>query len=73
MENKETKTILFKDKSAKRYAGIVYMGIYPNCKWKDFDIDEPVLYMQQKRKKSKSKYYVIKEVVIPLSEIVSMR
>lgn len=71
--NKVVKNIGFKDGRVKRFSGVVYIAIYPNVHWKEYNYDEPVLYIQQKRKKSKSKYYVVKEVAIPLSEIVSMR
>lgn len=72
--NKETKRITFaKDLTTKKYTGIICVCIYPNAKWKDFNFDEPVLYMQQERKKTKCNYTVIKEIIIPLSQIVALR
>ena len=70
--HKETKTIIFKDGTRKKYTGIVCDAIYPDVHWKNCDYDEPVLYLQQRRKRPKSRYEKVNEICIPLSQIKYM-
>lgn len=72
INGKTVRTIRFKDGRVKKYTGIVYDAIYPSAYWQEHYYDEPVLYLRQRRKRTKSRFEKVNEICIPLSQIVSM-
>ena len=72
INGKTVRTIHFKDGRVKKFTGIVCDAIYPSVHWQEHNYDEPVLYLQQRRKRTKSRFEKVNEICIPLSQIVSM-
>lgn len=68
-----TKYITLRDGSELKFVSVVGIAIYPNVHFKDMNYDEPVLYLQQMRRKKRRLAEQIKETCIPLKEIVKMR
>lgn len=69
--NSKTK-VLIVDGVRHKITSICCIAIFENCHWKEFNFDEPILYLQCRRKRPNKKEENVKEYVFPLSKITFM-
>ena len=55
-----------------KITSVFLIQIFEHIRYKEFDYDEPVLYIQTRRKSRKRKSDIVKEIVFPLSEVKYM-